>query len=168
MNPVSLILSDKELGKLKEYIAKAGLLQEELTNAYELLRIRDGDIGIIVYKSGKIVQNGNPNSRKILDEILQREDTYDFILGSDETSKGEWFGPLVTTATALTPDQLLCLKNLGVRDSKTIKKPELMKLADRIFATGVPHSTITLLPGKYNAMYAELQREGKSLNDMIA
>ena len=64
--------------------------------------IKDGKVMIVVYKSGKVVHNGSEESEKILHEILKREDKYDFILGSDETGKGEWFGPLVVTATALT------------------------------------------------------------------
>jgi len=168
MSPASLTISDKELQKLKGYILKTGLKRVPTTSEYELLRIKDGKVMIVVYKSGKVVHNGSEESQKILDEILKREEKYDFILGSDETGKGEWFGPLVVTATALTPEDILQLRKMGVRDSKTIKKAELMKLAEQLFKMNFARFTIALTPEKYNQMYAEFEKEGKSLNDMLA
>jgi ribonuclease HIII len=168
MSPASLTISDKELQKLKGYILKTNLTRVPVTSEYELLRIKDGKVMIVVYKSGKVVHNGSEESEKILQEILKREENYDFIFGSDETGKGEWFGPLVITATALTPEQIIELRKLGVRDSKTIKKAELMKLADKLFKMNFPRFTITLTPEKYNQMYTDFEKEGKSLNDMLA
>lgn len=168
MNPASLTISEKELQKLKGYILKTNLNRVPTMSEYELLRIKDGKVMIVVYKSGKVVHNGSEESEKILHEILKREETYDFILGSDETGKGEWFGPLVVTATALTPDQIIELRKLGVRDSKTIKKAELMLLAEKLFKMNFPRFTIKLTPEKYNQMNADFKKEGKSLNDMLA
>jgi len=168
MSPASLTISEKELQKLKGYILKTNLKRVPTTSEYELLRIKDGKVMIVVYKSGKVVHNGNEESEKILHEILKREENYEFILGSDETGKGEWFGPLVVTATALTPEEIIELRKMGVRDSKTIKKAELMKLAEQLFKMKFARFTITLLPEKYNQMYANFEKEGKSLNDMLA
>jgi len=168
MSPASLTISDKELQKLKGYILKTSLKRVTPTSEYELLRIKDGKVMIVVYKSGKIVHNESEESQKVINEILKKEDKYDFLLGSDETGKGEWFGPLVVTATALTPEDLIELRKLGVRDSKTIKKAELMKLAEQLFKMDFPRFTITLQPEKYNQMYADFEKEGKSLNDMLA
>jgi len=168
MSPTSLTISEKELQKLKGYILKTNLKRVPTTSEYELLRIKDGKIMIVVYKSGKVVHNGNEESEKILHEILKREENYEFILGSDETGKGEWFGPLVVTATALTPEDIIELRKMGVRDSKTIKKAELMKLAEQLFKMKFARFTITLLPEKYNQMYTDFAKEGKSLNDMLA
>ena len=168
MSPASLTISEKELQKLKGYILKTNLHRVPTTSEYELLRIKDGKVMIVVYKFGKVVHNGSEESEKILHEILKREEKYDFILGSDETGKGEWFGPLVVTATALTPEDIIELRKMGVRDSKTIKKAEPMKLAEQLFKMNFARFTITLTPERYNQMYAEFEKEGKSLNDMLA
>jgi ribonuclease HIII len=168
MSPASLTISDRELQKLKGFLLKNPLKRVTPTSEHELLRIKDGKIMIVVYKSGKIVHNGSDESQKVINEILKKEDKYDFLLGSDETGKGEWFGPLVVTATALTPEDIIELRKMGVRDSKTIKKEELMKLAEQLYKKDFPRFTITLLPGKYNPMYAQFEKEGKSLNDMLA
>jgi ribonuclease HIII len=168
MSPASLTISDKELQKLKGYILKTNLKRDSPTNEYELLRIKDGKVMIVVYKSGKVVHNGSEESQKVINEILKKEDKYDFFLGSDETGKGEWFGPLVVTATALTPEEIIELRKMGVRDSKTIKKDELMRLAEQLFKMKFARFTIALLPEKYNQMYADFKKEGKSLNDLLA
>lgn len=168
MSPASLTISDKELQKLKGYILKTNLKRDSPTNEYELLRIKDGKVMIVVYKSGKVVHNGSEESQKVIQEILKKEDKYDFFLGSDETGKGEWFGPLVVTATALTPEEIIELRKMGVRDSKTIKKAELMQLAERLFKMKFARFTIALLPEKYNQMYTDFENEGKSLNDLLA
>jgi ribonuclease HIII len=168
MSPASLTISDKELQKLKGYILKTNLKRESPTSEYELLRIKDGKVMIVVYKSGKVVHNGSEESQKVINEILKKEDKYDFFLGSDETGKGEWFGPLVVTATALTPEEIIELRKMGVRDSKTIKKAELVRLAEQLFKMKFARFTIALLPEKYNQMYTDFNKEGKALNDLLA
>jgi len=168
MSPASVTISEDELEKLKAYILRTNIRRVPPTNEYELLRIKDGPVTLVVYKSKKIVHNGSEETYKILREILTKEEQFDYLLGSDETGKGEWFGPLVITATALTPEEIIELRKLGVRDSKTIKKAELMKLAEQLFKMKFARFTITLFPEKYNQMYAEFEKEGKSLNDMLA
>jgi len=168
MAPSSLTISDEELEKLRGYIFKTNLKRIPPTNEYELLRIKDGPVMIVVYKSGKVVHNGSEQSFQILREILIKEDKYDYILGSDETGKGEWYGPLVVTATALTPEEIIQLRQIGVRDSKTIKITELMHLAERLFELNIARFTVTLSPEKYNQLYNEFQKEEKSLNDLLA
>jgi ribonuclease HIII len=125
----SLAISISEIQRLESIIQKKNLNRKAVKNNYELLRIKDNDITIIVYKSGKVVHNDSELSKQIIESILKKESKYDYILGSDETGKGEWFGPLVVVSTALTPDEIVELRMLGVRDSKTIKKPQLLKLA---------------------------------------
>ncbi|MGB8218893.1 MAG: ribonuclease HIII [Methanoregula sp.] len=168
MSSASIIISNEELEKLKAYILRTNIKRVKPSNDFELLRIKEGQVSIIVYKSNKIVHNGSEASLKILHEILTRDEQFDYILGSDETGKGEWFGPLVITATALTPEQIIELRKIGVRDSKTIKKAELIKLAEQLFKMDFARFTIALTPEKYNQMYADFEKEGKSLNDMLA
>jgi len=133
-----------------------------------LLRIKDGDVFIVVYKSGKIVHNDSKASQQVLDVILKKEEAYDYVLGSDETGKGEWYGPLVVVATALTPDEIVELRKLGVRDSKIIPKPQLMELAKKIRDMKFLRESRILSPETYNDLYATFRKEEKSLNDMLA
>lgn len=168
MTTASLTIDVSELEKLKDHILKTGLKREQPTNEYELLRIKDGDVFIIVYKSGKVVHNDSKASQQVLDVILKKEDAYDYVLGSDETGKGEWYGPLVVVATALAPNEIIDLRKLGARDSKTISKPQLMELAKKIRGMKFLRESRILPPETYNVLYSQFQKEGKSLNDMLA
>lgn len=163
----SLALSDTEIKRLKQRISEINLNQNPVTSEYELLRIKDHKINLILYKTGKIVFNQNPETEEILSSILQRETDYDYILGSDETGKGEWYGPLVVVVTALSPEEIIKLRLSGVKDSKSIKKLTIMKLAEKIMKM-ITYQAIVLKPYTYNELYSNFQRDGKSLNDLLA
>jgi len=166
--PVSVSIDVQELARLRNYILSHGLRKVPPTNEYELFRIKDGEINIVVYKSGKLVHNNSLASRKIIDFILRREREFGYLLGSDEVGKGEWYGPLVTTCVALSPEDILNFRKMGVRDSKLIGKSQIPKLAAEIIKTGIIHKSVILMPEIYNKRYAEFKREGKSLNDFLA
>ena len=164
----SLAISNDELENLKGIIREEKLNCESVKNSYELLRIKENDIVIIVYRSGNLVYNDSDASKQIVNSILIKDFEYDFILGSDETGKGEWFGPLVVVATALTPDEIVDLRMLSVQDSKKIKKSQLLKLGKKLKNMDFQRYSVILNPRSYNKLYSKLQREGKSLNDMMA
>lgn len=168
MEITSLIIEDDEVEKLKRLIHDQDLKTAPITSEYELLRVKDGEINFILYKSGKLVYNGSDASKKILRSALQKEEFYDYVLGSDETGKGEWYGPLVVVATALKPEEILQLRLMGVKDSKTIKTPQIIKLAQKIVKMDFIYHSILLNPHTYNRLYSDFHREGKSLNDLMA
>ena len=164
----SVSIDVNELQKLKGLIFKNKLKRIPVKSEYELLRIKDDDINIIVYKSGKVVHNDTESSKQIISSILEKDEIYDYILGSDETGKGEWFGPLVVVATAVSPNEIIELRKLGVRDSKTITKSQIMKLADVIINMEFVRHSRVLTPKTYNKLYNEFKNEGKNLNHMMA
>ena len=166
--PSSLNISLEELESLKGYIIKNQLKRDSIKSEYELLRIKDGNISIIVYKSGKLVHNNSEESKKVIREVLQSEMKYDYMLGSDETGKGEWYGPLVACCVALEPHLLDAVRMLGVRDSKSLKKEQIMSLAQKLIELGIVFNSVVLLPETYNRMYEEFKQEDKSLNDLLA
>ena len=164
----SLSINISELEKLKGLILKRKLTRELTKSNYELLRIKENNINIIVYKSGKIVHNDTEESKKLIESILKKDTEYDYILGSDETGKGEWFGPLVVVATALTPEEIVELRKLGVQDSKRFKKEQIMKIAKKIINMKFVRNSLPLTPKTYNRMYNEFKNEDKNLNEMLA
>ncbi|TMS41741.1 MAG: ribonuclease HIII [Methanobacterium sp.] len=164
----SLTLSEIEVQMLKEYIETSNLERSPLTNEYELLRVKDQKVKLILYNSGKLVFNETNETLDILKSILIREYDYDYYLGSDETGKGEWYGPLVVVVTALTSDEILELRLLGVKDSKTMKTNRIIEIAQEIMEKNIPYEYIVLSPESYNKLYQEFENEGKSLNDLMA
>lgn len=157
-----------ELASLKGLILKDNLQRVSVTSEYELLRIKDDDISIIVYKSGKVVHNGKEASIKVLKKILHTDTEFDYILGSDETGKGEWYGPLVATCMALKPSQMITYRILGVRDSKDIRKEKLLEIANEIIGMRPVYKSRILMPETYNRMQAQFVKEGQNLNDLLA
>jgi len=166
--PVSISIDVDELGRLRNCILSQNLKRAQVTNENELLRIKDGQIDMVVYKSGKLVHNGSPASQEIVDFILTRGRTFDYLIGSDEVGKGEWYGPLVVIAAALKPDDIVKFRKIGVRDSKLLSRSEISKLATEIIASGILYKKIILMPEVYNERYLEFKKEGKSLNDLLA
>ena len=168
MANTSLMLNNHEINELENLINSNKLKKIPVTNNYESLRVKDGKINFILYKTGKLVYTVNDTGRKLLNTILEREGDYDYILGSDETGKGEWYGPLVIVTTALTSEEIIELRLVGVKDSKSIKKPQIIKLAKKIIEMDFTWQSIILKPRTYNNLYNQFHDEGKSLNDIMA
>ena len=163
----SLTLSETEINRLKELILQKHLKNVPLTNKYELLRVKDQNINLILYSTRKLVFNLSDETTNILNTILKKEEGFDYLLGSDETGKGEWYGPLVVVVTALTPEEIIKLRILGVKDSKTMKTPKIIETAKKIMEK-IPYQSLILKPTTYNRLYLEFENEGKSLNDLMA
>jgi ribonuclease HIII len=168
ITPISLNLTTEELEELEEFIIRHSWVRDEPKNEYELLRVKDDKVGIIVYKSGKLVHNGSEESKRVLREVLRSEKDYDYLLGSDETGKGEWYGPLVVCCIALEPPLLDAIRMMGVRDSKTLNIDKIMDLSAGILKLEPVYNTVVLPPETYNKLYKEFRVEEKNLNDLLA
>lgn len=71
------------------------------------------------------------------------------VLGSDEVGTGSYFGPLTVAAVFVSAKQVDKISRLGVRDSKTLTDPEIIKLAKKITAS-CPYHIVNLNPEIYN------------------
>ena len=93
---------------------------------------------------------------------------YQYTIGSDETGKGEWYGPLVVTAVCTSNVENSKLKEIGVKDSKKITREEIPKIYKKIEKLKIKHESIILKPYEYNKLYNQYQNEGKNLNHLLA
>ena len=84
-------------------------------------------------------------------------------IGTDESGKGDYFGPLVAAGVFVPEGQGEVLKELGVRDSKRISDNRIRDLAEQI-KSGYPHSVVSIGPERYNALYTKI----KNLNKLLA
>ena len=91
------------------------------------------------------------------------------MIGTDESGKGDYFGPLVCAAVCVDEAGAGTLRSIGVRDSKTCTDGEIRELAEKIreLCAG-KFEIIEISPERYNTLYGELSREGKNLNTMLA
>ncbi len=88
------------------------------------------------------------------------------VCGSDETGKGDYFGPLVVAAFVVTPDDAAILRELGARDSKETGDREAMTIADQIEKAWPGRSEVVSIgPEKYNELHTQF---GGNLNRLLA
>jgi ribonuclease HIII len=125
------------------------------------------------YRSGKLVIQGeNPEAFAELyvggavAAPLERrapEGRAETVIGSDETGKGDYLGPLVVVAVRLEPEISKALQGGEVRDSKTLTDEHALRLGAALRAK-LPHSIQRLDPSEYNATHARI----KNLNPLLA
>jgi ribonuclease HIII len=84
-------------------------------------------------------------------------------IGTDESGKGDYFGPLVIAGVFLLDEQEPVLRELGVRDSKTFSDNRVRERAE-IIKKGYTHSVVAIGPERYNELYANL----RNLNRLLA
>jgi len=84
-------------------------------------------------------------------------------LGTDESGKGDYFGPLVVAGFFLPEEQEEVLSELGVKDSKRFSDNRVRELAGLI-KKGNTHSIVAIGPEKYNSLYTKL----RNLNRILA
>ena len=83
-------------------------------------------------------------------------------VGSDETGKGDYFGPLVVAAVRLEPAQAKGILAAGVMDSKKLTDERALRLA--VALRELPHAIEVLTPDEYNIVYPRY----KGLNPLLA
>jgi ribonuclease HIII len=90
-------------------------------------------------------------------------------IGTDESGKGDYFGPMVIAGVLIDSAAEAALKELGVKDSKTLSDKRCKELAVRI-RNLLPekYQEVEIPPERYNQLYARLKAEGKNLNHLLA
>jgi ribonuclease HIII len=91
------------------------------------------------------------------------------VIGTDESGKGDYFGPLVTAGVLVDEVSALQLKYLGVRDSKEMNDSDIMFIAGKIreICKG-RYAVVEIMPERYNELYAQFRANNENLNDLLA
>jgi len=96
----------------------------------------------------------------IVDNPVPDMDTW---IGTDESGKGDFFGPLVIAAVLVDRQKAEKLREIGVKDSKRLADSTVEKLSQLIRHAYV-HSIVVIGPEKYNQLYEKM----KNLNRILA
>lgn len=75
-------------------------------------------------------------------------------VGSDESGKGDFFGPLVVAAVAVNKEIAFNLQNAGVKDCKKLSDKKILELEKIILENVLAYSVLELVPEIYNQRYA--------------
>lgn len=90
-------------------------------------------------------------------------------IGSDESGKGDFFGPLVVCAFFCTNMMESYLREIGATDSKNLKDKQISIIAEKIIAKYPRNFKVLILnPKKYNEVYLKFRDQNKKLNELMA
>lgn len=90
-------------------------------------------------------------------------------IGTDESGKGDYFGPLVVGGVMVETGTRKQLVTLGIRDSKQLGDARCRELAAEIRRICVgKYREVIIPPERYNTLYEEFRREGRNLNHLLA
>ncbi len=91
------------------------------------------------------------------------------IIGTDESGKGDYFGPLVSAGVYVDEQSVSALIASGIKDSKDLSDSKNIELAQKIMEIcNGRFSIIEISPEKYNDLYEQFKKEKKNLNTLLA
>jgi ribonuclease HIII len=166
-------ISHKKINSIKNELLESKISCSEIEKKqynYEFTASSDREkVKVLVYfgkKGVKVILQGSPDSLLYneINQITSEQQQLSFIqnksnepnsyIGSDESGKGDVFGPLITTAFYVDEKTKLRLASFGVKDSKDLSKTQITKIA-KLIRNEFPNNfeTISLFPEKYNELY---------------
>jgi ribonuclease HIII len=148
-------IQEKNLKKLKRH----GYSEEKGKGQYEQLRYV-GPATLILYNTNKLLVQGSKDdvyeATKLIKFLGITKNTRMLIgdaVGSDETLKGDTFGGIVVAAFKVTDKIRQEIIELGVKDSKELSKPEIVKLAQTLMGRYPKNYSIeNIFPKEYNKL----------------
>jgi len=134
------------------------------SNNYTLFRAKFNNSTITIYKTNTLLIQGSnsrstyeiicdilgiiPMEKKITNEPLVVSTSS---IGSDEVGTGDFFGGITVVAAYVPEDKLILLKNLGVKDSKSLSSYKIEEIAPKIM-NEITYSEVSLDNMKFNFM----------------
>lgn len=171
--------------KMTEYYKD---VRREKTPPYAVFQAMEADTIITLYESGKAMFQGisadvdaniwvdmekklngrviDINAPKKEQEKYKEELNYFYsmsTIGSDEVGTGDYFGPIVVTATYVDKEKIPLINDLGVKDSKKLTDDKIKKIAPTLLKE-IPYVTFTLNNEDYN----KYQSMGYNMNKIKA
>ncbi|HQJ45967.1 MAG TPA: hypothetical protein PK195_04940, partial [Ignavibacteriaceae bacterium] len=167
-----------EIKKIEQKLTNLGFQVSELTTKnfnYEIIVNNNKEnVKVLVYfgkKGVKTVLQGNKESEiyklvfnQLFGEELFEENNnsdeinFDEYIGTDESGKGDYFGPLVTAAVYTNKQINYELEQVGVKDSKLIPDNEIKKIeVDLKKIVKDKYDIITINPEKYNSLFEQFK-----------
>ena len=135
---------------------------------YVVFQAEEEDTVITMYESGKVMFQGksadvDASMWGIVSEQAKekKEDKTTTLyhncssVGSDEVGTGDYFGPIVVTASYVKKEDVSFLEKLGVGDSKKINDEKIKKIAPEIVKK-VKYRSLILTNSEYNAKYTKV------------
>lgn len=176
-------VSDNIKEKMIEYYQDK---RKEKTPPYAIFQAVEADTVITLYESGKVMFQGisadiDANMWRDQEKFLNNIDVdtrsteekkensidktyyYYSAIGSDEVGTGDYFLPIVVTASYMDKTNIKFLESLGVHDSKKLTDKKVLSAAPVIMKK-IPYESIILTNKEYN----EWVKKGINMNKVKA
>ena len=136
---------------------------------YVVFQAQEEDTVITMYESGKVMFQGvsadvdaamwgtalENTKEKQAERKKENAKYYNCsAVGSDEVGTGDYFGPIVVTATFVSKEDIPFLEKLGVGDSKKLDDSKILKIAPEI-AKKIKYKSVILSNREYNENYTK-------------
>lgn len=139
---------------------KIGGIKSCMKDAFDIL-IRHG-------YTDQTIPKGEPIEKTVIKEVLTDASRlkHNGYIGTDESGKGDYFGPLVIAGVFLDSDAEKRLADAGVQDSKRISDNRIHEFAKMIrsYLDKSHYSVVVIGPAKYNELYDKI----RNLNKLLA
>ena len=172
-------LDDAQMEKLRAVCAARDW--EPVEVAYARFAFRGPDVNVTAYDKRRIVVIAGKGTEDFVLHTLETEVTqtprlgYDAVhhpdwfeahAGLDESGKGDFFGPVIAATVIADKPAIDVWLKAGVKDSKRLADPQILKLDDLIRRTpGAVAKTCSCGMPKYNEL---MLRPGANLNRLLA
>ena len=164
-------LKDEDLLKIKEILKEIFPIEEEKKDNYIFFSLR-GPLGkVILYKTKKLLFHLKNEKdlelifNKLKDYLYPKEfNNYDFIIGADESGKGDTFGGLAVSVVGVNKDIYAKLLLLGVTDSKLLKDKKIFNIIRKMKNLSFPYKIKYISPYFYNKIFEHLKNSLKILD----
>ena len=173
-------LDDAQMDKLRAICESRGWAPCEVAYTRFAFKAEHLKLNLSAYTSGKVVIAGKGTEDFVVstlepevtgapklgyDDVLH-PDWYESHAGLDESGKGDFFGPVIAATVIADKAAIESWVKGGVKDSKKIADPQIMRLDDLIRNTrGVVVKTCFCGMAKYNEL---MGRAGANLNRLLA
>lgn len=177
---ITLKVSENTKEKMIEYFEDK---KRAKTPDYAIFQADEADTVVTLYNSGKAVFQGisadidanmwkemekhlnpskkvemtNSENKKKKEKIVEAINPKIYnanTIGSDEVGTGDYFGPIVVTATYVSKENISFLEQLGVKDSKKLTDDKILEIVPQIIKK-IPYECIILSNKEYNEHYKD-------------
>lgn len=181
MNIFSEKIQTSKQEAIKDFILKN--FQVELKpKQYAFWEIKSKDFIATFYNSGKFVIQGK-NIVPLFDKLTEnfneiqekgkdkkiKATSFEMpilpmpYIGTDESGKGDFFGPLVIAGVLLTEKNKKLFEEMGIKDSKKLKDEQMLEMFHEIQRNSI-FSVVSISNAKYNELYIKF----RNLNKLLA
>lgn len=170
MNNYSVKITKRQSDIIKELLKEYNPVFDVIQ--YSFWRAKTPIFQATYYTSGKLLIQGKDISDIAgkINKLLGLEQTeqpairtdYEKYIGTDESGKGDFFGPLVIAGVQVSNENKRLFIDLGIKDSKQLDDKKIKQLAASIKANAV-HSVVVITPQKYNELYSKFNNLNKLL-----